>query len=34
MGDDAADPLDDSPNGTSATGLWGGAGSWGLPPAQ
>lgn len=23
MGDDAAEPLGDSPNGTSATGLWG-----------
>ena len=23
MGDDAAEPLEDSPNGTSATGLWG-----------
>jgi hypothetical protein len=23
MGDDAADPLMDAPNGTSATGLWG-----------
>ncbi len=32
MGDDAADSLVDSPNGTSATGLWGGPDHGGFPP--
>jgi hypothetical protein len=32
MGDDAVDPLDDSPNGTSATGLWGTPDHGGFPP--
>jgi hypothetical protein len=31
MGDDAADPLADSPNGTSATGLWSGPEHGGFP---
>jgi hypothetical protein len=31
MGDDAADPLDDAPNGTSATGLWGTPDHGGFP---
>ena len=34
MGDDAADPLDDSPNGTSATGFWGGPDHGGFPPRK
>jgi hypothetical protein len=32
MGDDAGDPLDDAPNGTSATGLWGTPDHGGFPP--
>jgi hypothetical protein len=32
MGDDAEDPLDDAPNGTSATGLWGTPDHGGFPP--
>jgi hypothetical protein len=32
MGDDASDPLDDAPNGTSATGLWGTPDHGGFPP--
>ena len=31
MGDDAGDPLDDAPNGTSATGLWGTPDHGGFP---
>lgn len=32
MGDDAGDPLDDAPNGTSATGLWSTPDHGGFPP--
>jgi len=31
MGDDAGDPLDEAPNGTSATGLWGTPDHGGFP---
>jgi hypothetical protein len=34
MGDDAADSLVDSPNGTSATGFWGGPDHGGFPPRK
>jgi hypothetical protein len=34
MGDDAADSLVDSPNGTSATGFWGGPDNGGFPPRK